>query len=280
MSKDVIVLAMHGMGDTPEDFADELEEKLADRLGQADWDRVHFDSIYYQGVLQANQERVLRAMRSEPLDGIKLRRFLLYGFSDAAGLERQAASPGSPYEEVQKIIRGVLKNAYQFVGGSKPVVLIAQSLGCQVISNYLWDAQKSGKATQGVWKSPTTRRGSALDTFLRLKSLRYLYTTGCNIPIFLAGFPQDQIRAVKTSEDGYAFRWHNYYDEDDVLGWPLKPLSSSYRQAVHRDHAVNANGTLFGTLTHGWNALSHTRYWVDSDVLKPLASDIRGLLPG
>ncbi|MGE0623752.1 MAG: hypothetical protein AB7I04_04780 [Pseudomonadales bacterium] len=279
MSREVIVLALHGMGDTGEDFADELAEKLADRLGQADWDRVHFDSIYYQPVLQANQERTLRAMRAEPLDGIELRKFLLYGFSDAAGLERRAASPGSPYEQVQKIIRGVLKNAYRMVGGPKPVVLIAQSLGCQVISNYLWDAQKPGKASQGVWKSPTTQRGSALDSFLRLKSLRCLYTTGCNIPIFLAGFPEAQIRAVKTAEDGYAFRWHNYYDEDDVLGWPLKPLSASYRQAVYRDYVVNANGTLLGTLTHGWNALSHTRYWVDADVLKPLASDIRGLLP-
>jgi len=279
VTKEVIVLAVHGMGDTPESFAAELEEKLADRLGQADWDRVHFASVYYQPVLQENQERVMRAMRAEALDGIKLRKFLLYGFSDAAGLERQAASPNSPYEQVQKIIRGVLKKAYQSVGGPKPVVLIAQSLGCQVISNYLWDAQKPQKASQGIWKSPTTKRDSPLDAFLRLKSLRFLYTTGCNIPIFLAGFPKDQIQAVRTSGDGYAFRWNNYYDEDDVLGWPLKPLSASYGQAVYRDYTVNANGTLLGTLTHGWNALSHTRYWTDGEVLKPLAADIRGLLP-
>lgn len=278
MSAEAIVLAVHGMGDTPENFADELEEKLADRLGPADRARVHFDSIYYQGVLQANQERVMRAMRAEELDGIKLRKFLLYGFSDAAGLERQASSPGSPYEQVQRIIRDVLKRAYQAVG-PKPVVLVAQSLGCQVISNYLWDAQKTGRASQGVWKSPTTRRNSDLDAFLRLKSLRYLYTTGSNIPIFLAGFPEDQIKAVETAGDGYAIRWNNYYDEDDVLGWPLKPLSTSYGQAVYRDYAINANGTLLGTLTHGWNALSHTRYWIDADVLKPLAADIRSLLP-
>jgi hypothetical protein len=279
VSKEVIVLAVHGMGDTSEDFADGLREALADRLGAAAWDSVHFDAIYYQRVLQANQERVMRAMRTQDLDGIRLRKFLLYGFSDAAGLERRAASPGSPYEQVQSIIRATLKSAYEFVGGPRPVVVIAQSLGCQVISNYLWDAQKPGKASQGVWKSPTTRRGSKLDGFLRLKSLKYLYTTGCNIPIFLAGFPEDRIRAVTATERGYAFRWKNYYDEDDVLGWPLKPLSASYRQAIYRDYPVNANGSLLGTFTHGWNALSHTRYWTDADVIKPLARDIRGLLP-
>ncbi|HEY5646883.1 MAG TPA: hypothetical protein VIS76_13110 [Pseudomonadales bacterium] len=278
MSKDVVVLAVHGMGDTPPDFANELEEKLAASLGPAGWARVHFASIYYQSVLQANQERVMRAMRSEDLDGIRLRRFLLYGFSDAAGMERRAANPGSPYQQAQKIIRGVLKEAYETVGGAKPVVIIAQSLGCQVISNYLWDAQKAGKAGQGVWKSPTTKRGSPLDSFLRLKSLRFFYTTGCNIPIFLAGFPQEKILAVKTADGGYAFRWNNYYDEDDVLGWPLKPLSPSYGQAVYRDYAINANGTLLGSITHGWNALSHTRYWTDADVLKPLATDIRNLM--
>jgi len=278
VSKEVVVLAVHGMGDTPRSFADELEEKLANRLGETDWSQVHFDSIYYQEVLQANQERVMRSMRAEPVDGIRLRKFLLYGFSDAAGLERRASSPNSPYERVQKIIRGTLKRAYQSVGGTKPVVIVAQSLGCQVVSNYLWDAQKPRRASQGVWKAPTTQRGTPLDSFLRLKSLSFLYTTGCNIPIFLAGFPEDQIKAVKTSTAGYDFRWNNYYDEDDVLGWPLRPLSSSYRQAVYGDYPVNANGTLLGTLTHGWNALSHTRYWIDADVLKPLASDIRGLL--
>ena len=277
MSKDVIVLAVHGMGDTPQNFADDLEEGLEDRVGRDHWPRVYFDSIYYQDVLQSNQQRVMKAMRKVELDSIRLRKFLLYGFSDAAGLEHRAASPNSPYEQVQQKIRGALKRAYDFIGGPRPVVLVAQSLGCQVMSNYLWDAQKP-TATRGVWKSPTTQRGSELDGFLRLKQLRYFYSTGCNIPIFLAGFSEDQIKAVASSSKGYSFQWKNYYDEDDVLGWPLKPLSSSYRSAVYRDYEINAEGGLLGYITHGWNPLSHTRYWVDKDVQKPLARDIRGLL--
>ena len=33
--------------------------------------------------------------------------------------------------------------------------------------------------------------------------------------------------------------WHIYYDEDNVLGWPLKPLSDEYRNRV-KDHEMNA----------------------------------------
>ncbi len=274
--QEVIVLAVHGMGDTREDFAAELEEKLAARLGAA-WPKIYFDSIYYQSVFQDNEERVMQAMTELPLDSLALRKFVLYGFSDATGLERQAEKANRPYQQVQSIIRATLKRAYEFLGGPRPVVLIAQSLGCQVMSNYLWDAQKRAPR-RGVWRAPRTQRGTRLDDFLRLKDLRYFYTTGCNIPIFLAGFPEADIRAVKVDSAGYAFRWKNFYDADDVLGWPLKPLSPSYADAVHSDVAVNAGGSLLGHLTHGWNTLSHLRYWQDDEVIKPLAADVETLL--
>ena len=274
--QEAIVLAVHGMGDTPENFAADLEERLADRLGDA-WLRVYFDSIYYQNVFQENEERVMAAMQEVPLDSLALRKFVLYGFSDATGLEREAEKANRPYQQVQSVIRGTLKRAFDFLGGPRPVLIIAQSLGCQVLSNYLWDAQKRSPS-RGVWRAPRTRRGTRLDDFLRLKTLKYFYTTGCNIPIFLAGFPEESIKAVKVDSGGYAFRWKNFYDEDDVLGWPLKPLSASYADAVHADVPVNAGGSLLGHLTHGWNALSHLRYWEDGEVLTPLAADIERLL--
>ncbi len=278
MPKELVLLAIHGMGDTAENFADDLQETLTSHLPTDASDKVLFDSVFYQGVLQPHQRRVLDAMRAHDLDWIKLRRFLLYGLSDAAGLERRASEAGSPYERVQAIIRDTLSRAFSFVGGTKPVILIAHSLGAQVLSNYIWDAQQR-RATRGVWRAPETERGSELDDFLRLKSLRCLYTTGCNIPLFVSGFPEDAIKPIRTTGEGYSIRWKNFYDEDDVLGWPLKPLSSAYRNAVHSDRAVNANGTSFASLAASWSPFSHSGYWTDADVVKPLAQDIQGLLP-
>ena len=281
MSRDVICLAIHGMGNTERSFANDFRDQLSDRLGKDDWARVYFDSIYYQPVLQANQSRVMKAMQKRELDWIRLRKFLLFGFSDAAGLEHRAGTGNSPYKQVQELIRKALQKAMTVAGGPRPVVMFAHSLGCQVVSNYIWDAQSKSPG-QGVWKGakkPATPTAVVRDDFLRFKQLRFFYTTGCNIPIFLAGFPEADIKAVKVSGGGYEIAWKNFYDEDDVLGWPLRPLSKSYGKAVREDRHVNASGSLFGAITQSWNPFSHGGYWTERDVLKPLARDIRSLLP-
>lgn len=278
MAADVAVLTLHGMGNTPDTYADDLTARLARKLGPDTWRRVHVGTIFYQDILQKNQSRMFRDMRQQSeIDYIKLRQFLLYGFSDAAGLERNAAADGSPYEQAQTEILRILEAAWVALGAmSKPVMILAHSLGCQVISNFIWDSQAE-TPRQGVWKnSPPT--GTEKDGFLRLKSLRALYTTGCNMPIFLAGFPMADLKSFKTKSDGYAFDWHNFYDEDDVLGWPLKPMSPSFEEEVTADHAINADGGLVGKLVSGWNPLSHSEYWKDADVLTPAAKTIQDLL--
>ncbi len=282
MAKDVALFAVHGMGKTPTNFADELEEELLSELGSAHWDRVYFKPIYYQGLLQKKQETVFNTMKNRAeLDWLALRRFLLYGFSDAAGLEYRSAEPNSLYEQTQGIIFGVLNEAFDKLGQTaKPVVIICQSLGGHVLSNYLWDSQMTN-ATRGIWSNGRlwgAPRGSEKDNFRRLKTLRFLYTTGCNIPIFVTGLGRDNIRAIKTTTSGYDIRWFNYNDEDDPLGWPLKPLSTSYGHAVRRDIRVNAGGSFLGHLTHSWNPLSHTRYWRDREIVRPLARHLKGLL--
>ena len=218
-------------------------------------------------------------MKRRDIDSTTLRKFLLFGFSDAAGLERRANVTGSPYDQAQRRILDVLDRAYNFIGAAKPVVLIAHSLGGHVVSNYIWDAQRA-LPKQGVWKGggpPST--DPALTRFRRLKTLKFFYSTGCNIPIFVAGQSKDKIMAVRTSGAGYGFEWKNYYDADDVLAWPLKPLSNSYHSALTVDKQVNAGGGLLGTLVKSWNPFSHGQYWIDGDVLRPLVRDIRSLLP-
>ncbi|NKB80594.1 MAG: hypothetical protein GKS05_01595 [Nitrospirales bacterium] len=190
MAKDIALLTLHGMGKIQSDYADELKHEVSSAMGKSDWAKVHFEPIFFSDILQEDQDRVWKDMKKKELDWTKLRRFLLFGFSDAAGLEHKAAYPNSPYREAQTRILQALDRTFSHFGNmSKPVILVAQSLGCQVISNYIWDAQAK-TARRGVWVKPTSTipKGSPQDKFRRLKSLRYLFTTGCNIPIFLAGF--------------------------------------------------------------------------------------------
>jgi len=277
MAKAVAIVAVHGMGDTEKGFDEKLKSQVRQRLGEKQWARVSWNKAFYQPVLQKNQKRVMDAtLRMADVDWIKLRRFVLYGFSDAAGMESRPYARNSVYQKIQDVVLSTLGRACGALEDPGcPVVIVAHSLGCQVISNYIWDAQR-GSCGAGVFRgdirSPIGKT-SPRDKFRRLKTLRFLFTSGCNIPIFIAGRPENKIKPVIVNARGWKFRWQNYYDPDDVLGWPLHPINAAYRAAVAIDQPINVGGPL-----NSWTPMSHSAYWTDGDFLDPLEQGIRTLL--
>lgn len=275
MQKKLALLTLHGMGETLPNYYVEIHDMIRHAVGNSTWNKIAFQPLYYQDILQGSQAEIFGRMRDQ-IDWMKLRKFLLYGFSDAASLEYRKDAPGSPYAETQKMILEAMDSVFEEVGQTAaPVIVVAQSLGCQVISSYIWDAQQP-KPSSGVWSAPLgdgVAAGSVQDQFRRMQSVQRLYTTGCNIPIFVAG--HKNIAAIKRPSPG--FKWHNFFDEDDVLGWPLRPLSPSYEQLVE-DIPVNAGGGLLGTIVKSWNPFSHEQYWRDSEVIDHLARTIKALV--
>lgn len=272
MPKTIALITIHGMGDTASSYYTEFYGAIKKSLGKSAWDKVIFKSLYYQPILQEQQEPIFNRMRDQ-IDWMKLRKFLLFGFSDAASLEYNKDVTGSPYFLTQQMILQSMDEIFEESGQVEiPVVVIAQSLGCQVMSNYIWDAQQQ-VATAGIWSSARNdgvADGSPKDNFRRMKTLQRLYTTGCNIPIFVAGHK----KIVAINPPNPSFKWHNFFDEDDVLGWPLKPLSSSYEQLVE-DISINAGGGVIGTIVNSWNPLSHGQYWTDSEVIDHISSAMK-----
>ena len=276
MSKKLGIIAIHGMGKTKVDFAEDLEEILAQHLGQEIWKEIHFDTVYYQHLLQFNESRVWRNMQRLPSTKLRwsqLRKFMLFGFSDAVSLEHKNEAEGSVYKRTQHVISDILlRTKRNLEGKHPPVIIIAQSLGGQVISNYIWDSQVKA----GIWQKDVNDSlyiksfDSDEEEFMALKTMRFLFTTGCNIPIFVSGF--DKIEPFKKDEMHPDFQWKNYYDRDDILGWPLKPLSSEYEQLVE-DVEIDS-----GTVLTGFTPFSHLNYWSDPDFHKPLMKAIRSLL--
>ena len=63
--KEVALLTLHGMGDTKRSYANQLFKKVRQLIGASNVRKTHFDAIYYQDILQRNQEVVWRKMRSE-----------------------------------------------------------------------------------------------------------------------------------------------------------------------------------------------------------------------
>jgi len=282
--KKVALITLHGMGITPENYADELISDLAYRLG-SDFNSLHIGSVYYKGILLENEKRIwARVGRRVRWDG--LRQFLLFGFADAAGLESSKSLARSVYSQSQVRLARELYVARKAMGRDGPVVVLAQSLGGQVASCYFWDAQTQAESQDvqvGIWKGirnfaveiagPNALTDEDI-TFLRGRTVRHIFTTGCNIPIFVAARATQEILPIKPND---SFKWTNYYDRDDVLGWPLADLSEEYKTVV-TDIQVNAGGGILGWITSSWNPMSHLQYWRDDEILDPLSDIIKSLI--
>lgn len=186
---------------------------------------------------------------SNKLGGIlSLRKFVVEAFGDAVTFERDPNTEDSPYKKVHRYVRNMVEEVHNLMIQDKnaKLVIVAASMGAQVLSTYIWDAD-NGK---GIFKdNPATPKNN-------LRSLNYLATIGCNIPLFISGLPENKIFAFDKRNEN--FIWQNYYDKDDVLGWPLKQLSPSYFNLVE-DFEINT-GQYVG---------SHVRYWEDNDFTKP-----------
>jgi hypothetical protein len=237
--------------------------------------------VYYQNILQDNEERVWgRVEQKGKVHYDDLRRFLLFGFGDAAGLENRKEFDNSVYEQAQMQIANALLKVHA-ADPLLPVVFISQSLGCHVLSNYLYDAQKfarGGVVDAGIWKASNpfiNGLSAGQRNFLKGDTAMAWVSTGCNIPIFVAAHAQGDI--VPIDKPTGQFRWLNIYDPDDALGWPLQPLSDKY-DALVEDRAINAGQGIIGTFIKSWNPLAHTEYWTDDDVVKPLASILSKLI--
>ena len=269
MSKVVAIITIHGMGETNPNYHKSFEKELRKYVGQASWDEtVHLESVYYQGLLQANQEEYW-----EEIDDIYslrwdfLRKFMLFSFSDAVSIEHSLRNDLVLYKAVQQKIATAFDNSFEKLGDeSRPVIVVAQSLGCEQISNYIWDAMEGKR----LFSTPGTGT-SEQQKFRRLNSCHKLITTGCNIPIFRAGLNTPQL----FERPNQNFNWENYFDADDVLGYPMKNLSDSFKVDWISDYKVSVGGFL-----SGWNPASHGKYWTDKDVVKPIANEITRILNG
>ncbi|NND64583.1 MAG: hypothetical protein HKM24_01345 [Gammaproteobacteria bacterium] len=281
MSKSLVILVVHGMGDQSSSFDEKLKRQIRRQLDRERWSQISWQPVYYQPVLQTNQNRMFTDMRDKGnIDWLRLRKFTLFGLSDAASMDYRRYEKNSIYQQIQQSFIDALDSGFSDVD-EKPasVITIAHSLGGQVASNFIWDAQRT-RVKYGVFRNDLPRvigKRSVHDQFLRLKTMTHFFTSGCNIPLFIAGLPKRSIKPIATNDRGWQFRWQNYYDPDDVLGWPLKPICPSYAKAIAVDKAISAGGHPAAWLS-AWTPLSHNAYWEDKDFVKPLTRAIENTL--
>jgi hypothetical protein len=271
MSRAIGVLIVHGMGAQPETFANDLRERLAPRIRALGHDdsRIAWESGYWAAELEHKENELWNDMSLGDLRWDDLRRFIVSALGDAVAYRPTGTGHQDVYLTIHGAIQRRLKSLRRELGDDdKPLVVLAHSLGAQVISNFAWDAR------QGRYKGEDSAHWSP---FERLETLVTFITFGCNIPILTLAY--DSVESIPFPPPelppslSEVAKWLNFYDADDVLGYPLKPLSASYEAAVTADIPINVGGLL-----QAWNPLSHSGYWSDDDFIDGAATAIGEVL--
>ena len=260
------VLIVHGMGAQPADFADAFVAEMQGRLLRlgVDPEAIAWRAGWWADIVNQREDKLWNTLsRDHTLRYDRTRRFVISHFGDALAYQRVPSQGMDVYRAIHGRIREHLAALRDQMGGDKPIVILAHSLGSAIVSNYIWDEQKA----------PTTGTTATQ----RMETVAGLVTFGSNIPLFTLCL--DEVVAIRFPVPALdpslraAARWLNFFDADDVLGYPLRSLSASYHDAVSADLQINV-----GSALRSWNPLSHEEYWTDNDFTGLVASLIRELL--
>jgi len=277
MAHRIAVALVHGAGIQGSGFAEPMIRELTDRfatelgLDREDAaDRLAFQAVHWAPVLQQAQTELWRRVSARAdLDYEGLRRFMVDFAGDAIAYQPTPRSR-EVYDSVHAVLAEALRSLARAAGRAAPLCVIAHSLGTIVASNYFYDLSQRrrrgmlGRAVRDVKKNTPLENGQTLALFYTMASpiavwsLRY---KDFGKPISV---PSPELAK---HHPGLGGEWINYYDSDDVIGYPLRPLSRDYGAAVSEDVAVSV-----GSLATGWNPASHTGYWNDDDVTRPIAA--------
>lgn len=260
------VMLVHGSGwyhqDRLEDFEKGILALIAKKGG--DTTQLEFEIVDWHPAIQDNQNQLWEKYLQSGirLGSKKLRRFVLYNMSDNFAYNILHGQNNPVYKEIHKQIHESILSLKNKVGEGAPVIVICSSMGTSVMYNYIYDRQYPGLADPFGQSS-----------FERLENLTGFITMGSTIPIYLAAYNESSYKCLDFPSKNIVSKykdvaeWHDYYDAQDVLGYPLKPLSDKYGEMVKIEEKVKIGG-----LFSFWNVGSHMWYWKSRKIRKSIAN--------
>lgn len=264
MAGPVAFAVIHGMGAQDETFADEFLRAVRARTlarGMPD-DALETVAIWWGDLFQGDEDELwTRMTAAHRLDWEWARKFVMSVLADAVAYRRPNPGQYDQYQAIHQRVHERLAELSARTGAQAPLVVAAHSLGSVIFSDHVWDEQR--------------RRGPGRDALTRCETLAGLITFGSNLPLFTLGL--DTVQAIAFPPPGDALplavraaaRWMNYFDCDDVLGYPLRPISPSYAAMVTDDVPLRVGG-----LATQWNPASHVAYWSDDAFVDRVAEQV------
>lgn len=262
------LLIIHGMGDQPKDFSKGFQKELLSKFNTSldylakDYsiskpsgsEPLNFIPGWWAPVMDATQKELETRIYKKKIPF--LRKFGMSFMGDVVAYQ------GEPvYNEIHRCLAEALRANLKT--GSGHLTIIAHSLGSVIASDFVYDHTiKTGKTFQDGF-------GVSFSNFFTLGSPLVLYAmrSAYDGPFGPKSVLDRFDRPVRVeSETGY---WLNLFDDDDIIGYPIKPVNRFYQEVVTADLAVDV-----GDLLTRWNPLSHGYYWDDGGACRIIADKL------
>jgi len=275
MKPKIAVIIVHGLGKQKKSYADKFKKQLREAFAKASGqspDLLEIEAVHWADVF-ARRETELEQNIIAPyrLRYRHLRRYVIHNLADAVAYQ-PVDSESQNYDAVHMTISQALHRLTAAAGPTAPLCVIAHSLGAVIASNFFYDLQHSSRGHKLVIDpSSPLERGDTLSLF---------YSLGTTLPLWSLRYgefdrpirvPSDRLRDYHSRLDGG--EWVNFYDKDDILGYPLKGVDPAYRDAVREDVAVNV-----GVWWKSWNPLCHSGYFASPIIHEYIAGKLTSVM--
>jgi len=201
MPRNVAVVFVHGIFAERASYAEPMRNALV-RLLPRDVQRgLRFESVFWAPEVRGHQRNFMQSVlaQTDVIDN-RLRRFLIEGLGDAAAYQKTKHRENSMYYHVHGHIGRALDRINTANRADQPLVFIGHSLGCHIISSYVWDLnklkQRSAASIESEPDSAIRAEWTALQRaspFRRLDTFAGFVTLGSNMPLFTFTFGPDRV---------------------------------------------------------------------------------------
>lgn len=271
MDTRLAVFIVHGIGNQKKGFSHDMQENLRSNfkmalqhMGQGDREGQDDALIFREGlwadITQDGEDILKNRMFNDPdtdVDWRKARNFFVDYLGDAISyFKGKTADMYSQYIAIHSRIDGLVHNLSSETNPNQNTLLtvVSHSLGTVVLSDYLYDKRDTLESKYQLIFSNFFTMGSPIALYA---NRFYNHQT--------KNFSDFKPQKVKDSNGV----WVNMFDEDDIVGYPIRPVNSYCKKTVTADLNVSV-----GSFLAGGTPASHTGYWEDEQVGKIIAEKL------
>lgn len=267
MKKKLAIVVLHGSGTEEKEFL-EIFNKMKVKIEKQIEEYYDIDEIAWKPIYWLKEEKYLDSSyfnyATSQVKWNYLREFLINTLSTTSSYlsGKYSNNNSSLYNYVHNKLKSEIHSLYNSINNiDVPLLILAHSFSSTIIYNYLSDIQNNIIKTND-------------NDFEKLNTLSGIITFGSNIPLFKQNINEIEFEFPPKSLNHDLLnkaKWLNFFDKDDVLGYPLKPLGESFD--IIEDYEINV-----GSVLESWNLLSHNAYWDSNHFIKPVSNFIKSFL--